>query len=335
MTHPATRTGCSIVINSYNYGRFLERCIRSALAQAIPTEVVVVDDGSTDSSRSVIESFRGRITSVLQENSGQAVAMNAGVAAATGDVVAFLDADDWVSETKAVGIVDAFRRNPEVDWLRHDLVIAHGDRHSGQTLYSLPRSSTPFQDYLRWGDTAGTTSCLAFRREFLDVVGDVPADYSTYADAYLKLSAALLGNHLDLPDALGTRRIHDAQVTRRTNGTAQRVAARIAYRRDCADRAATIGGLLGEPDLAAKATWWQRRAVMHDLILRAAPRTRLSGWLAYSASLRASGLPPVSKAAFAAREGLLALTPRRAFPAVWWWTNDGRPALRRANSGVR
>src|SRR5438128_12254393 len=84
-----------IVVNNYNYGRFLREAIESALAQAYEhVSVIVVDDGSTDDSREVIATFGDRIVPVLKENGGQASACNAGFAHSKGDIVVFRDADD-------------------------------------------------------------------------------------------------------------------------------------------------------------------------------------------------------------------------------------------------
>ncbi len=78
----------SILINNYNYGRFLHEAIDSALSQTYPhTEVIVVDDGSTDNSREIIASYEDQIIPVLKENGGQASALNAGFAASRGEIV--------------------------------------------------------------------------------------------------------------------------------------------------------------------------------------------------------------------------------------------------------
>lgn len=328
---------CSIVINNRNYGRYLEQCIKSALAQTVAAEVVVVDDGSTDHSRHIIETFEDQIRPIYQENRGQAAAINAGIAAATGDVVALLDSDDWILETKVASINQAFRENPGADWLRHDLVLADedGGRVEG-TLYNFPRVTSPASDYVRYGDTAGTTSCLAFRREFLvSSVGEVPIVFSAYADTYLKCVAALLGANIDVPDALGVRRLHAGQITSRAGGTPARVEGRIRYRQACALRAAELGEQAGHREMASADTWWQHRALVHASCLHSPVTSRCSAWVRYVRSLRRSDLAPLSKLAFGLREGVLALTPRRSFPTLWWLSNDGRPALRRANPGVR
>ena len=100
----------SIVITNYNYGRFIARCIDSAPAQSYPdTEVVVVDDASRDHSREIIQSYGKRVVPVLQErNGGQGAAFNAGFRACQGDVVLFLDADDWLYPDAAARVVAAF-----------------------------------------------------------------------------------------------------------------------------------------------------------------------------------------------------------------------------------
>lgn len=85
----------SIVINNYNYDRFLAQVIDGALGQIHSNiEVVVVDDGSTDNSRDVIARYGDRIVSVLKTNGGQASALNAGFAASKGEIICLLDADD-------------------------------------------------------------------------------------------------------------------------------------------------------------------------------------------------------------------------------------------------
>lgn len=85
----------SVVIPVFNCAQFIGVAIDSVLAQDYPQlEVIVVDDGSTDATRSVIDGFRDRVILLAQENRGCAAARNLGVAHAQGDYIAFLDADD-------------------------------------------------------------------------------------------------------------------------------------------------------------------------------------------------------------------------------------------------
>lgn len=86
----------SVIINNYNYARFLPQAIESALAQTYPhKEIIVVDDGSTDNSREVLCQYEGRVKLILKENGGQASAFNVGFTAAQGEIVCFLDSDDY------------------------------------------------------------------------------------------------------------------------------------------------------------------------------------------------------------------------------------------------
>jgi glycosyltransferase involved in cell wall biosynthesis len=95
------RPAASVVVNNYNYARFVPRAVASALSQAgVDAEVIVVDDGSSDRSREVLDVFRGRAKIVLQENRGQAAAINTGVRASRGEIICFLDADDWSAASR-------------------------------------------------------------------------------------------------------------------------------------------------------------------------------------------------------------------------------------------
>lgn len=86
----------SIIINNYNYARFVAEAIESALAQTYPhKEIIVVDDGSTDESRTVIQQYADRVQVIFKENGGQASAFHAGFAAARGEIICFLDSDDY------------------------------------------------------------------------------------------------------------------------------------------------------------------------------------------------------------------------------------------------
>jgi len=93
-----TRPSISVVIPNYNNGRFVGQAIDSVLSQTLPPhEVIVVDDGSSDDSASILATYGDRIRVICQQNQGVAVARNNGAALATGDLLAFLDSDDvWL-----------------------------------------------------------------------------------------------------------------------------------------------------------------------------------------------------------------------------------------------
>ena len=106
----AARPSVSIVITNFNYARYLRASIDSALAQTYPqVEVIVVDDGSTDGSREIIESYGTRIVPVIKANGGHGSALNAGFAPSHGEIVMFLDADDELIPEAAEQVVKAWR----------------------------------------------------------------------------------------------------------------------------------------------------------------------------------------------------------------------------------
>lgn len=90
----------SVIIPNYNYGRFIGEAIESALAQTYPPlEIIVVDDGSTDDSVKIVESFGDKVKLITLQNGGVGKARNIGAANASGKLLAFLDADDiWLPE---------------------------------------------------------------------------------------------------------------------------------------------------------------------------------------------------------------------------------------------
>lgn len=104
----------SIVIPVYNGVEFITRALASGTAQSYPKiEILVVDDGSTDATASLVQSFPGPIQLLRQENAGPAAARNRGVAAARGDLVHFLDADDELLPGAIQDKLDLFARIPD------------------------------------------------------------------------------------------------------------------------------------------------------------------------------------------------------------------------------
>jgi len=99
-TENQSRPSVSVVIPTYNSGRFVADAITSVLEQTCPPcEIIVVDDGSTDSTEKVLRCFNGKIKYLRQANLGPSAARNAGINAAQGEYICFLDADDlWVPQ---------------------------------------------------------------------------------------------------------------------------------------------------------------------------------------------------------------------------------------------
>ena len=105
----------SVIIPTYNYARFLNNCINSVITQSYEnTEIIVVDDGSTDNTREVISVFGNRINYIYQENQGLSSARNTGLLNAGGEYIQFLDSDDILHKDAIKERVLFLEKNPEV-----------------------------------------------------------------------------------------------------------------------------------------------------------------------------------------------------------------------------
>jgi glycosyltransferase involved in cell wall biosynthesis len=114
----------SLVIATFDHGRFLAEALDSALAQTLRgVEIVVVDDGSTDDTPEVLARYKGRVRVIRQPNRGLAAARNTGLASSRGTYVSFLDADDVLSPTKLAEQVAVLERAPTVGWTYCDVLI--------------------------------------------------------------------------------------------------------------------------------------------------------------------------------------------------------------------
>lgn len=203
----------SVIINNYNYGQFLATAIDSALAQrGVTAEVIVVDDGSTDGSETVIRSYGDRIRPVFQANAGQAQAINTGVLMAKAPLLAFLDADDWWQDDKLAAAVQAFDKAPKAGLVYHRLQPVYSD---GQCAFSaIPRSLCEGDLAPRLLRSGGLwpfpmTSSLCVRRSVWDRAGDIPETLRISADAWIAGVLPFIAPIVALPDALGCYRIHN------------------------------------------------------------------------------------------------------------------------------
>ncbi|MBE9012744.1 glycosyltransferase [Pseudanabaenaceae cyanobacterium LEGE 13415] len=204
----------SILINNYNYEKYVSQAIDSALNQMYErVEVVVVDDGSKDHSRNVIEQYGDRVVSVFKPNGGQGSAFNAGFAASQGDLICFLDADDYYFPEKAEQIVKAFQSDPELGWVFHRLkrVDAEGqalDSEGGMNEFG----KFDFRSQMLKGEAVRpifpATSGLCFRRDILQQTLPLPEQLRISADNFLRLSAIHLAPGLLIDSELAVHRIH-------------------------------------------------------------------------------------------------------------------------------
>lgn len=205
----------SVLINNYNYARFLREAIDSALNQSYPNiEVIVVDDGSTDESREIIASYGDQIVPVLKENGGQASAFNSGFAKSRGEWILFLDSDDIFAPEKAGEVVRLAGENPEAGMIAHSLEYCGAD---GAPTHFLPLTIKNYklvddrERVLQGKITAAlpATSGLCMRRDVLARILPMPEEIRLTADNYLKFVALSVTPALQIPESLARQRIHD------------------------------------------------------------------------------------------------------------------------------
>lgn len=198
----------SVLVACYNAERYIADALRSVIEQvAAPGEVIVVDDGSTDKSASIIAGFGSRIILIRQANRGVAAALNAAAARATGDAMAFIDADDVWAPGKLALQTAALEQNEAIDG-----VFGHMRSFVSEDL--APAESARFAANSRPepGLVKGT---LLLRRAAFDRYGgfDEDRDAADFIAWYAR--AVQLGfRWAMLPEVLCFRRIHDANMGR-------------------------------------------------------------------------------------------------------------------------
>jgi glycosyltransferase involved in cell wall biosynthesis len=195
----------SCIVPVFNGECYLRETLESILGQTYAQlEAIVADDGSTDGTRAVVEAFGDRVRYLHQPNAGHASARNLGLAAARGDAVAFLDADDLWHPEKLDRQMTRFRDRPELD----ACVTFVRDFLSGEP--------SPHQPSARAEPVPGY-SCITLlaRRAMFDTVGRFDPALLHGNDTDWFLRAADRGAVVELmPDVLVYRRLHDANRSR-------------------------------------------------------------------------------------------------------------------------
>lgn len=185
----------TVVIPLYNKQNFIERAIRSLLSQDHESwNAIVVDDGSEDNGPLLVRSIRDpRIRLISQDNQGVSVARNRGIAEATTEWVAFLDADDEYLPSFLSSLIAFLERNPD----QNLVMISGNQRFSNTEHFTLSGDlETGIHSYFRLcsGDRtpANSSNCLA-RRDALAKIGGFPAHMKSFEDWTCWMKIAMLG----------------------------------------------------------------------------------------------------------------------------------------------
>ncbi len=205
----------SIIIDNYNYGRFVDQAIESALNQTYAhVEVIVVDDGSTDNSREVVSRYRDRITTMFKANGGQASAFNTGFRVSRGEVVVFLDSDDMLVPQAAEEVVRAWRPGTAKAQYVLEHIDAEGRRLGAIVPYDpgmMPNCDARTLILSSGGYAGPPTSGNAFSRAVLERLMPIPErEWRQAADTSLEILAPFFGDVVSLKKILGFYRVHDS-----------------------------------------------------------------------------------------------------------------------------
>ncbi|MCU1242652.1 MAG: glucosyl transferase [Candidatus Acidoferrum typicum] len=203
------------LLDTYNHERYIEQALVSVVEQGLSPselEIVVVDDGSTDSTPSIVQKFVPRVKHLRKKNGGQASAFNAGFSEAGGQSVALLDGDDWWAKGKLSTVLQALEQEPEVAAISHAYYRYHeksGELNiygpSERTLLGL---STPDKARLArrdWGFLQ--PSALTVRRTLLERIMPIPEVLVFNADSPIATASMAMGARV-LPQALSYYRFH-------------------------------------------------------------------------------------------------------------------------------
>jgi glycosyltransferase involved in cell wall biosynthesis len=241
LRHLDAAPSVSVLITSYNYGRFLSHAIESALRQSYPpTEIIISDDGSQDNSCEIVEGYisRGEPIKLLRGNhQGMAGSLNAAFRASSGAIICLLDADDYFLPGKIEAVVFGFRSEPESGFAIHRAqMIDHYDRQRGvyPLLSSLPQGNCMEVTLQNSGVLMGLppTSNLSLRREVALSIFPIPASFSGYAEQVIHRIAPLVTSICAIDKPLSVWRLHGRNDGNSTRVAKQRLERELSYMHD-------------------------------------------------------------------------------------------------------
>ncbi len=199
----------SVIIPVYNCEKYLQYAIDSVLNQTkIPTEIIVIDDGSTDQTKKIIDSYKGQIKSIFKEHSGLSDTLNVGIKHAKGKYLAFLDADDlWIEEKLEIQFEAISENNV-------DMVFGYIEQFISPELNDQEKKKVLINKKILPGYSRDT---LFIKKDAFFKVGFFSSNYQLgeFIEWYSRAKDLDLSSIM-LPNILAKRRIHLKNMTRKT-----------------------------------------------------------------------------------------------------------------------
>ncbi|MGH9740600.1 MAG: glycosyltransferase family 2 protein [Candidatus Acidiferrales bacterium] len=210
----------TVLVDTYNHERFIEEALVSVVEQEFPAaemEIIVVDDGSTDRTPEIVRKFAPRVRLLRKSNGGQASAFNFGIPEAHGEIVAFLDGDDWWARNKLARVTEAMAADPEVGIIGHGIVEVDAASKHLRTL--IPRGIGPFnlrtdegaqifRSYMAFLGTSRVSICKSVLLRILPI----PETLVIEADEFMSAAALSKNSGLLVPEPLTFYRLHEGNL---------------------------------------------------------------------------------------------------------------------------
>lgn len=233
----------SVVIPAHNDGRHLRECLDSVFAQDVPVEVIVVDDGSEDDTAEILATYGERVKVLRQDNAGAGAARNAGMDAASGEFIAFLDADDVWLPGKLRQQLAVLQQRPRVGFVFTGWRCLYPD---GNTSDVHAMGSLIYSDLLM--DCRILTSTVVMRRSVVDAIGRFATDLRRGQDYNYWIRASVTTEIVGISSPLAIYRVNGAAQIRKTAG--------VNWEREVIARALAKFGFGGVPRAQIRRRLW-------------------------------------------------------------------------------
>ncbi|MFP4486904.1 MAG: glycosyltransferase family 2 protein [Campylobacterales bacterium] len=206
----------SVILDNYNYAKFLPQALDSVLSQTYKNwELIIVDDGSSDESQSIIKEYvnrDSRIKPIFKSNGGQASAFNAGFNEASGDVVCFLDSDDYFAPNKLETIVKYHAQGYQ--YVYNNIYPVDEDSNPTKSDIKLMRYDgyALFLVYFKSKYFGNVTSTLSLSKELANKVFPLPneEDWKIQGDDPIVFQASMMSRSKFISEELTYYRIHSS-----------------------------------------------------------------------------------------------------------------------------
>lgn len=204
----------SVVIPVYNDEQYIQECIESALNQNYGNlEVIVVDDGSSDSTPKILQTFGAKIHSIRQENRGTAAALNKAIQSANGELIAWLSSDDLFLPKKITYQVEKFRENPLLELVYTDWIMINAQGQEVKVVHCPSPPAEHFATEMLKNNFINGSSVI-IRRECFEKIGYFDETLSADSDGDMWFRMLKNGCHVGhVPITLIKRRWHTGNLS--------------------------------------------------------------------------------------------------------------------------